>query len=807
MYLRLSLACALALAVLLSNPSGAATPHDPYVYWLPSGDYDSSAGAIVVKLRQTRMGVPEADLVLVREKPAGTVSVGIKDTDQTLSWTGRFCVIPAALLSGKQEVELKLGASCDRVRCYLTNDIREIPAEHRSAYDAALELELAGDWRRAEAAFLNLAAKDASGTLGRYARLHARRAECRLKSAQSGLSGRSRYWLGMYCMENGFWEDAVAEFERATKLIPKDPDAWYMLADSRAYRDGDRDEQVEPLVPLYRKSAELRNVKNPNVWTNYVGIFRKMWMMADDGKGGRTKVLREMPDANVEKIKKQWSWRSDIFWAASRGAMKQNDIFQVLEEEYDNTDLHAFDKLWKRGDVDTFLKFYEGGPSDALGHDCGPNRSAVVDIGTWCGWEVYLHEWNHTLDWSMISSDNGIGVPVTHSSDWCGYQPIPSMGRGHASCNHYYMTPGMHRAVKGSIPPGPGYNENWLLYGPYECEPNKGLDTVFAPETDAKPAPVAKAGSDGSPWFDLKSALRPKTDSVVAYASAYVYSPVRQKVRVWLGMNDGIKAWVNNQLIYGGNYKAIALWEEANEPDQIVPTVVLDKGWNSVMVKVENLPRTPEQLKALNRSDNGWGFSVRVCGMHNEALPGLKWSTDAPAGWKTPHVTPDAADGKLYRWADVKDDYTTLLPRITDSDLAARTNMPGLTITKDGLITASKASQLQPWIKEYDPEDRRLNNLLNWRFESAAVLRYRDKAGKTHDLVFLRPEAYDTYTQLMSVPKGSGAKSHADRVLGYYLIMGNPDEFPHGRPMLVLDTYLSAQLPVDEKGLLDISRL
>lgn len=795
---------ATVVALFLSCCVGAATPHDAYTYWLPSGSFDTSQGSFKVKLRQTRMGIPEADLVLVRQQRGPSVTVTVDGKQVETPWTGRFCVVPAGYLVGKPEVEVKLSAPTGECKVYLTNDLREVPAARRPAYDAAVDLELAGDWKRAGAAFAKLAASDPSGALGSYARRHARRAACRLRSAQEGVSARGRYLLGMYCMENGFWEDAVREFDQSVALAPSDPDAVYMLADARAYRDGDLGDQVEPLIPLYRRSAELRKTQ-PNPWNIYVGIFRKMWVSVDDGKGGRTKKLIEMSQANVDRIQKEWAWTSDILWAASRGSMKLNNTFAIHDEEFDNTDPHAFDKLWKAGEQDVFMKFYEGGPADALGMDCGPKRTAVVDIGTWCGWEVFLHEWNHTLDWSMLTSENGKGVPVTHSSDWCGFQPIPSMGRGHASCNHYYMTPGMFRAVKGAEVTKSGYNEQWLIQGPYECEPNKGLETVFAPETGDAATPEKQASSDGSPWFDLKNVLKPKSESVVAYASAYVFSPERQKVRMWLGMNDGIRVWVNNRLAHRGIYKSIVLWDEANEPDQLVPTVVLEKGWNSVLVKVENLPKTPEQLQQLGKSDNGWGFSVRLCGLRNEALPGTKWSARKPEGWKLPHVTPDPSEGRLYRWDDVRDDYTTLLPLLTDKDLARHTATPDFAISKDSLITG-RSPVKQPLVQANDPNDRVLNNLLNWRFESAAVFRYRDKGGSARDLVFLRPEAYETYIRLMRIPKGSAIKSHADRVLGYVLLDGM-DDHPNGRVMLVLDTYLGDKLPVDEKDLLDISRL
>ena len=798
---------ALLNVLVLSALVSAGTPHDPYIYWLPSGRTNASA-KFTVKLRQTRMGVPDADLVLVRDargKAAPAVlNVTVGGKRLSRPWSGPYFVIPAAEFGGNQDVPITLSAPT-ACRFYLTRDFRELSSAERKDYDAILRAEFARDWR----AMLGLAEKAArrspDSALGRLARMKARYARCQLKSAAKGLSARSRYLLGMYCMENGFWEAAAGEFERATKLDPNNADAWYMLADARAYRDGDSGEQVEPLVPLYRHSAELRK-RRPNIWNIYVGIFRKMRLEVDDGKGDREKRLFEMSQADVGRIKKEWGWMSDILWAASRGSMKFANTFAVHNEEFDNTDPHAFDKLWKPGEQDVFMKFYANGPADTLGHDCGPNRTAVVDIGTWCGWEVYLHEWNHTLDWSMISSENGKGVPVTHSSDWCGFQPIPSMGRGHASCNHYYMTPGMLEAVKGSEVKRPGYNTKWSIHGPYECKPNEGLTAAFIDETDVefpKPALITGDAESGSGWIDLRRLLKPSSEAVVAYASAYVYSPTRRKVRMWLGMNDGIRVWLNGRLVHRGIYKAIALWEEANEPDQVVPAVILEKGWNSVLVKVENLPRTPEQLAALGRKENGWGFSLRLCGLRNEELEGVKWSAEKPAGWTKPHVQPDASEHRLYRWDDVADDYTLLLPQLTEKDLEDYTGLREISLTKDSLITCAGPHNKQRWLDSYDENDRTLNNLLNWRFESAAVLRYANRKNEVRDLVFLRPEAYETYIRLMRLPRRSGIKSHADRVLGYVLINGL-DDHPNGRVMLVLDTFLGETLPQDEKDLLDL---
>ncbi|MGQ9764249.1 MAG: hypothetical protein ACUVRS_08355 [Armatimonadota bacterium] len=140
---------------------------------------------------------------------------------------------------------------------------------------------------------------------------------------------------------------------------------------------------------------------------------------------------------------------------------------------------------------------------------------------------------------------------------------------------------------------------------------------------------------------------------------------------------------------------------------------------------------------------------------------------------------------------------------MTEKDLENYTGLKNIVITKDCLITCESPHPDQQWINTYDENDRRLNNLLNWRFESAAVLRYTNRQKQIRDLVFLRPEAYKTYISLMRTDPRSGIKRHADRVLGYVLVYGLEDH-PNGRVMLVLDTFLGKNLPSVDKDLLNL---
>jgi hypothetical protein len=110
-----------------------------------------------------------------------------------------------------------------------------------------------------------------------------------------------------------------------------------------------------------------------------------------------------------------------------------------------------------------------------------------------------------------------------------------------------------------------------------------------------------------------------------------------------------------------------------------------------------------------------------------------------------------------------------------------------------------------------DPNNLALNNELNWFIhprEMIGFVRYK-RANQTRDLVFMRPEAYEAYFSLVPVCKEAkkyGIKRHGDQVIGYFSMV-RPDDFPNGRVVLIVDTYLGDKLPVDEEDLLDIASL
>lgn len=479
-------------------------PHDGYAFWLPNGTLTvgdaasektfafkrgktapneqgkvATTDTLTVSLRKTRFGTPDrGNLVVVVE---GAKPVGIHPDDpigdvaasaiaaRQPSPTDRPGVYVYGIPRRPKGEDVTLtvfsgvdgGAAPTRYRFYFTDDAAVwLGATPRGAY------ELPAACAEGTAAFFRGdygLARDLFGQAGKQAKTpeqarHARRfirwcdAEQHFPEIARN-NAKGFYDLGLYAMVNGFWELAEQSFKAATVASPKDADAWYMLGDAASYVHSDLDGLFETVLPYYKKAADLYPRDNSNIYRNHLGLFHNL--RVGDGKGG-TVVMHLTPE-QIADTKRKWEFCTAVVEAASRGSLRFDNQWVEYDKEFDNSapmehDPAPFEGLWEPGTVDTFMKFTGWGASDAVGADCGANRSADVNIGM-REWDVLLHEWNHTLDWLMVTSGLGIGVPTTHSSDWCGFQPISSMGMGHHSCNRYYMTPGMYRFIKGSDKP------------------------------------------------------------------------------------------------------------------------------------------------------------------------------------------------------------------------------------------------------------------------------------------------------------------------------------------------------------------
>lgn len=119
-----------------------------------------------------------------------------------------------------------------------------------------------------------------------------------------------------------------------------------------------------------------------------------------------------------------------------------------------------------------------------------------------------------------------------------------------------------------------------------------GLDEVFAPEqeidfgktyTGAGGQPVKwktmKTPENG--YFSLWDKVTPY-EFVVTYTVSWIYSPADKEVVLMEGSDDGIKVFLNDEPVFRFLDVRIAA------PDQDTIPLNLKKGWNKLMLKVEN---------------------------------------------------------------------------------------------------------------------------------------------------------------------------------------------------------------------------
>ncbi len=159
-----------------------------------------------------------------------------------------------------------------------------------------------------------------------------------------------------------------------------------------------------------------------------------------------------------------------------------------------------------------------------------------------------------------------------------------------------------------------GTQKSWSLIGPFDNEANRGLTTAFPPEREFDPAKFYRGKTEPVHWFayadwtprgsvDFTRIFRPK-DNVCAYALSAVRSPMRQKVFIRLGTNDGCILWVNGKRVFTQPKPGRAILDK-----DIVP-VTLKKGENRILLKV-------------CQGGAGWGFYFRVTDERGQPISNL----------------------------------------------------------------------------------------------------------------------------------------------------------------------------------------
>lgn len=153
----------------------------------------------------------------------------------------------------------------------------------------------------------------------------------------------------------------------------------------------------------------------------------------------------------------------------------------------------------------------------------------------------------------------------------------------------------------------------WRVAGPYVKEATGYtllFDEVFAPEREGAPGVEWKGIQAGTnpekPWLlDLLKALG--GESRVAYARTFIHVDEEQKALFEMGSDDGVKVWLNNQLVHANNAA------RAITPGSDRVNVTLAKGWNTVLLKI-------------TQNNQGWEYCLRLRKPDGRHLDGVQIS-------------------------------------------------------------------------------------------------------------------------------------------------------------------------------------
>lgn len=185
------------------------------------------------------------------------------------------------------------------------------------------------------------------------------------------------------------------------------------------------------------------------------------------------------------------------------------------------------------------------------------------------------------------------------------------------------------------------FDSGWLACGPYQrpgldCE--KLFDVAFAPESNTPDtSKIVWRRAPGTPDLarrgEVDLAGIAGGDQRVVYVKTRVFAPAAQEAVFAIGSDDGIKLWLNGELIHANN--AV----RGLTPGQDRARGKLRAGWNDLFAKV-------------TQSTAGCGMSLTLQNSDGSELRGLRWDPHggaAPPAFKKVQLSKDFyAEGAYY---------------------------------------------------------------------------------------------------------------------------------------------------------------
>jgi len=161
--------------------------------------------------------------------------------------------------------------------------------------------------------------------------------------------------------------------------------------------------------------------------------------------------------------------------------------------------------------------------------------------------------------------------------------------------------------VLDKLEKGRAYIQAWKIAGPYKEEGKKGdevFKTVYPPESGDKEVDWKKLTYGVyEDKVDLEQTFG-RMNYTAIYVKTTLISPADQDVLLEMGSDDGIKAWLNGELVHS-NFRG-----RPCVPGSDVKTVKLRKGKNKILLKIVNIT-------------SGWEFSCRLRQQNGKHIKGL----------------------------------------------------------------------------------------------------------------------------------------------------------------------------------------
>jgi HEAT repeat protein len=152
---------------------------------------------------------------------------------------------------------------------------------------------------------------------------------------------------------------------------------------------------------------------------------------------------------------------------------------------------------------------------------------------------------------------------------------------------------------------GASFIRDWVVCGPFRQSGIVGATAVFnIPFGPEKPGQNVEWKSVPPGDQANLSALFPGAENCVAYLRTHILAPQDCSGVLLMGSDDGIKAWLNGQVVHSNNV------DRGQVVDQDAAPIKLKKGANELLLKV-------------TQGGGGWSACARIMGTDGKPIPGL----------------------------------------------------------------------------------------------------------------------------------------------------------------------------------------